>query len=210
MAARVTSAERATLDLDVATHAPADPSSVALLADALDGELERTHRVKVREVALDCIDTLPLTDDDLADLDARNGLFLGAHRFALEGAGEVVVVAGDLRVPCRVASPAGLLATKCHAARYRRRDEKIVSDVFDLERLIGGCPAVAMAQELAVWPNLARLVQDGLARTLIRDSTKHAGRMARAAGALARVTEERLAVAGETMCALLHEALKDA
>lgn len=209
--ARVASAQRATADLDSALAVDVGlPATVELLEAA--GVAKRVagspQRVAVAGAVIDCIDTLPVTDGELADYTDKDALFLGGHRFAHETAEGVTLVAGDIAMEVAVATPAGLVATKVHAARYRRRPEKLASDAFDLYQLATGCGPTAIAAGLARWPLLAGLVRDSVALTLVRDATRAARRLQAGDEAMAAVTDAAIETAGELLVSAIDEALR--
>lgn len=127
---------RATVDIDLVT-VDADPEAVEVLADAhhVDPESLIIDKVKV-----DLIATSALTDDDLDGLDDKDRLFVAGHRWAFEEADPSrLSVHGADPVAVKVATPAGLVATKSHAIGYPtsgRRATKSASDLLDLFRLV--------------------------------------------------------------------------
>lgn len=133
-------AHRATPDIDVVVGEH-DPEAIEVLA----GGHERVsdHTVLVAGVEVDVIPTGQATDDQLADLENDGDrLFTAGHRWAYETATIVRITtlgpdAPTVSVP--VASAAGLVAGKSHAAGYPRpgrRANKHGGDLFDLYRLV--------------------------------------------------------------------------
>lgn len=129
---------RATQDLDVVVD---DDVSTAVEVLAQGNELVRENTVVVAGIEIDVIPTESITEDDLVDLDDGPRLFVAGHRWALETAEPVQIIASGetviLEIP--VASPAGLVATKSHAvgyARSGRRATKHGGDLYDLFRLV--------------------------------------------------------------------------
>ncbi len=204
--ARVARAHRATSDIDtVFDIEPEAPETVEVLAAANVGSAAGAgapQRRIVRGVAVDCIDTYPLEDRDLADHPPRDALFIGAHRFACLTAQAVVLRAGDRRIQVLVAIPAGLVVSKLHAAQYRRDRAKHGGDLFDLYRLLTVCDNTAMATAFAAWPNLTQLAREGIADLFVDRATASAGRM-RAVTTAEPTRDEDLAAAAELMLELL-------
>jgi len=127
---------RATIDIDLVT-VDAEPEAVEVLADAHHAE---PHPLIIDEVKVDLIVTSAVTDDDLDGLEDKDRLFVTGHRWAFEGAEPSrLTVHGADPVAVKVATPAGLVATKSHAVGYpssRRRATKAASDLLDLLRLV--------------------------------------------------------------------------
>lgn len=184
---RVATADRATVDIDTVVDVEPDAiATIELLAvdnvglPAADGAPQR--RI-VEGVPVDFIDTYKISDLDLADLDDADALFVGSHRFACESTDRVMIVAGSRMVRVRVATPAALVATKLHAALYRRTPDKLGTDLFDLYRLLTACDITATVDQFAGRPRLLVLVRAGLARLFVDEVTRSAGRMAAAVAA---------------------------
>lgn len=177
VACRLTTAHRATQDVDVV----ADQS-----ADVLTGEdtaADRLVEAGVAERATDTtairlyiagtkVEIIETERIDVADAAAihpdRARLFVLAHRWALETATECTlsVVGADLAVTLPVATPAALVAMKLHSIEDRSEDRKRASDAWDLYRLLdahnskGGITATLSAGP----EGLGRLVGSALDR----------------------------------------------
>jgi hypothetical protein len=152
-------------------------------------------------IAVDCIDTYVIDDTDLDGLDAKNALFVGAHRFACITATPLALRAGERVVELRVAIPAALVATKLHAARYRPHGDKLGGDLLDLYQLLTRCDNVAMADALADWPRLTALVRAGVGEVFTTKATSSAARIT-AAGATTDVRPDDLLAAAELFVGL--------
>lgn len=131
-------AHRATQDLDIVAH-DTIPGAVEVLAR--DHPTRREHTVVVEGIEIDIIVTHPVTEHDLRGLDDGQRLFIAGHRWALDTAQPVRLAlvgdAAEISVP--VATPAGLVAAKSHAAghpRASRRATKHGGDLYDLFRLV--------------------------------------------------------------------------
>jgi nucleotidyltransferase AbiEii toxin of type IV toxin-antitoxin system len=154
-------AHRATADIDVVAHAELPTALEVLSGDA-----------RLRDVAFDVIETQPITDDELDGFDDGNKLFLAGHRWALDTAEPVRLVADDREAVVPVATPAGLVAAKSHAAgfgRPQRRATKHGADLYDLFRLLEVFDAQGSVREaLAAAPcGLGRLVAGVVQREVL-------------------------------------------
>lgn len=131
-------AHRATQDIDVVADGRA-PTAVEILARS--HEVARDGTVLVDGIEIDVIETQAVAERDLDGLADDAKLFLAGHRWALETAAPVRIttVGSALTVELPVATPAGLVAAKSHAAGYpraARRATKHGGDVYDIYRLI--------------------------------------------------------------------------
>ena len=132
-------AHRATRDIDLVANA-ADPTAVQVLAER--HTLAHENTVVVNGIEVDIIDTAAVTEAELEGLDNGSRLFVAGHRWALEAAEAVLVTTAQTGAPTieiPVASAAGLVAAKSHAAGYprsARRATKHGADLFDIYRLI--------------------------------------------------------------------------
>ena len=132
-------AHRATLDIDLVSG---DDHPTALEVLSRSNELGRANTVVVHGVEIDIIETVRVYEEDLGGLGDDAKLFVAGHRWALDTAQPVritTVGANPLTVDVAVATPAGLIAAKCHAAghpRAARRATKHGGDLYDIFRLV--------------------------------------------------------------------------
>lgn len=206
--ARVSKADRATTDIDSVFDVPiAGKETVEILAAAKVGEpagADAPQRRMVDGVPVDCIDTHPVNAQDLEGLTDAQALFVGSHRFACVTAEPTTLRLGDHAVESAVATPAGLIATKLHAAQHRRQPDKQAGDLFDLYQLLTNCDNVLMADALTTWPRLARLVRAGIAKLFITNATGSTGRVRTVSTTgIDAVTDSDLIAAGELFLGLL-------
>jgi hypothetical protein len=130
---------RATLDVDLVSD-DAAPTALEVLARVHDRPQNNT--VILDGIEVDIIETQAVADDDLEGLDDAARLFVAGHRWAFDTATAIRLTTNGLAAPpvrVRVATPAGLIATKSHAAGYpsvARRANKHGGDLYDLFRLI--------------------------------------------------------------------------
>jgi hypothetical protein len=158
-------AHRATQDVDVVAG---DDTPSALEVLPRGHQPTRQHTVVVDGIEVDIIETHAVTAEDLDGLDDNAKLFIAGHRWALDTARHVnVATTSDpmATVTVRVATPAGLIATKSHAVGYpnaARRTTKHGGDLYDLFRLVEAFDARGqMRAELTDAPNgLGTLVAD--------------------------------------------------
>jgi len=186
----VSTAHRATQDIDVVAHAEL-PTAVEVLGR--DHRRSREQTVVVDGIDIDVIETQPITDDDLDGFDDANRLFLAGHRWALDTAEPVRLVADGREVTVPVATPAGLVGAKSHAAgfgRPQRRATKHGADLYDLFRLLEVFDAQGdVGRALAAAPcGLGALVV-AVVRREVLDAPARAGREMAPSGG---VTIERL------------------
>jgi predicted nucleotidyltransferase len=127
---------RATVDIDLVTI-ESDPEAAEILAVA--HETGSRHLV-IDGIPVDLIPTLPIDDSDLEGLEDKDRLFLAAHRWTYETAqASRIATHGTDPLAIRVATPAGLVATKSHAIANPtplRRATKMASDLLDFFRLV--------------------------------------------------------------------------
>jgi hypothetical protein len=132
-------AHRATLDVDLVSD---DDTPTALEVLSRVHDRPRDNTVVLDGIEVDIIETQAVADDDLEGLDDAARLFVAGHRWAFDTATAIRLTANGLAAPpvrVRVATPAGLVATKSHAAGYpraARRATKHGGDLYDLFRLI--------------------------------------------------------------------------
>lgn len=178
-------AHRVTRDIDLVADA-AVPTAIEILA--MDAASVSGDSVVTSGVEIQVIETQAVTPEDLVGLSDDDRLFVGAHRWALETATGVHVTtrghAEATSVP--VASPAGLVATKSHAAgfaRSGRRATKHGGDLYDIFRLVEVFDAQGnLRDELAVAPSgLGRLVRDVVSTELLTNPGRALGQMRTAA-----------------------------
>ena len=159
---------RATRDVDLVADG-ATPAAIEILAHGHHRRGQNT--VVIDDVEVDIIETYPVTVDDVAGLDEDGALFVLGHRWALETAAPVhleAVGSGRSQIAVPVASPAGLIAAKSHAAGYPRAERRAVKhggDLYDIYRLIeafdpqGQVRAALASAPAGLGPLVARVVQ---------------------------------------------------
>ena len=177
-------AHRATLDIDLVTvYVDREPQALEILAAAHHSE---QHPLLVDNVKVDLIPTSPIVDGDLDGFSDKDILFLAGHRWAFEGAEPArLSTAGSPPLDIDVATPAGLVAAKSHAAGYPRsgrRATKHGSDLLDLFRLVDLYNIEgSLTQELRSGPTeLARIIADVAQREILINPAAAVNKMASA------------------------------
>lgn len=123
VAARLQKTHRATADLDAVVDDLVLPPAIEVISH-LPGarpDPDSPHRVLVEGIKIEIQGTAPLRPGDLAGLTDKQTLYVGAHRYALEHATPVTLVAadGDVRATVPVATAGALVAMKLHAIEDR-------------------------------------------------------------------------------------------
>ena len=136
VAVRLSTAHRVTVDIDTVTDDSVPTAAELLVATIADPTTSTQSRVDIDGVRVDLISTTPLQETDLVDFEPAEQLFLASHRWALESASPIELVAGNHHARLPVAKPGALLAMKAAALLNNRRGAKAASDLFDLLRLI--------------------------------------------------------------------------
>lgn len=138
VAARLSRVERVTADVDTVVHAPDDPPSAeVLIARGIVDERVSESSVIVKGIKVDLIDTFAIPGEFSRDVSTANDHFVAAHRFGFESATPLrLLVPGGPEVTVSVATPAGLVGMKLHAARWRHNRDKVAGDLFDIYRLL--------------------------------------------------------------------------
>lgn len=137
---RLAEAHRVTLDLDgVFDNITDTPTTEQLVLAGVATDDDAPQRVLVAGTKVDVIDTYELPADLEAFPDnAKDRLFVCAHRYAFDTAAPLLVSAEDQTTDVAVATVPAIVATKAHALRFatnQRRAMKRTSDLFDLYRL---------------------------------------------------------------------------
>ena len=163
--------QRATQDVDLVSEdsaeivaesgAAADNLVAANLATRDTGSA--LTRLLIGETKVEIIETMAVTPIEAAAVEPeRSRLFILAHRWALESAGDctIAVVDSDVHETVPIASAAALVAMKLHSIQDRSDDRKRASDAWDLFRLLeshnrSGAISAAFATSPATLGDLA-------------------------------------------------------
>lgn len=170
---RLAAVHRATQDVDTVTETTA-PTAVEVIATSIgQHDPSNPSRAVVDGITIDVIDTEPFRPEDLNGVDPADQLFVVSHRWALDTATELELVAGSDVASIRVATPSALVAMKSGALLGGRRREprKRASDLYDLYRLVleydrtGGITNALQAAPF----DLGQLVGDALAARVVEE-----------------------------------------
>jgi len=135
---RLVAVHRATQDIDTVTETTV-PTAVEVITSSI-GHVDPTNpnRAIVDGIRVDVIDTETFVGDDLHGIAATDRLFVVSHRWALDSATRIELVAGDAAASIRVATPAALVAMKAGAVfgGRSRQPRKRASDLYDIYRLV--------------------------------------------------------------------------
>lgn len=141
--ARLGHAHRATADLDAVVDDLSRPPAIEVISRLPTAEPDPSspHRIVVEGIKVEIQGTEPFGPADLEGLTEKQTLYVGAHRYALESATAVTLMAGDahVRATVPVATPGALVAMKLHAIQDRRPSsgvDKRAGDAWDIYRLL--------------------------------------------------------------------------
>ncbi len=181
VSARLGQAHRATADIDAVVDDLTPPPAIEALLDVPGAHADPTgaHRVLIDGIKVEIQGTEPFAAADIEGLTDQQILYIGAHRYALESATGVTLVAevDRVRATLPVATPGALVAMKLHAIEDRRSGgglDKRAGDAWDLYRILLDLDrAGAVRAELAALPDpLRRVVADTAARILVERATR--------------------------------------
>lgn len=140
-----------------------------LVAEAGAERTDRAHRITIRGVKVEVIETESLPDS-LEDIAEGQRLFVLAHRWGLLTATPMTIQLEGTETAAtgRVATRSSLVAMKLHAAIDRADEAKRASDVYDIYRLLQfgaadacagrcGCPAAHRSGSALRGPFVAAL-----------------------------------------------------
>ena len=143
VSARLEQTHRSTADLDAVVDDLTVPPAIEVISmlPTARPDPESPHRIFVEGIKVEIQGTEPLLPGDLTGLTEKQTLYVGAHRYALESATAVTLVAGDadVRATVPVATPGALVCMKLHAIQDRspaRGMDKRASDAWDIYRLL--------------------------------------------------------------------------
>jgi hypothetical protein len=201
VSARVGQTHRATADIDAVVDDLTPPPAIETLLDVPGARADPTgaHRVLIDGIKIEIQATDQFT---LADLDRPTDeqiLYVGAHRYALESATAMTLVAQaeHVRATVRVATPGALFAMKLHAIEGRRPGgglDKRAGDAWDLYRLLLDLDrTAAVRHELAEIPTpLRNVVAEAAARILVERAARTVSWLKAGDEGMAVVTAEEL------------------
>lgn len=203
VSARLGQAHRATADIDAVVDDLTPPPAIETLLDVPGARADPTgaHRVLIDGIKIEIQTTDPFTPADLDGLTNEQILYVGAHRYALESATAMTLVAQaeQVRATIPVATPGALFAMKLHAIEDRRPSgglDKRAGDAWDLYRILLDLDrTAAVRDELAAVPTpLRNVVAKAAERILVERAIRTVGWLKAGDERMAVVTAEELQV----------------
>lgn len=213
VSARLGQAHRATADIDTVVDDVTPPPAVETLLDLPSAHADPTgpHRVLIDGVKVEVQGTEPIEPGDLEGLTDKQILYVGAHRYALESATPVTLIAdsGDVRATVPIATPGALLAMKLHAIEDRRPSgglDKRAGDAWDMYRILLDLDrSAAVRNELIALPQpQRRVVADASARILVERVGRTVSWLKAGDERMSRIAAEELQALGEPLVAALE------
>lgn len=206
VSARLQQTHRATADIDTVVDDMTPPPAIETLL-ALPGahpDPTGAHRVLVDGIKVEVQGTEPFNDADLDGLTDKQILYVAAHRYALDSATTVTLVAqdADVRAAVRVATPGALFAMKLHAIEDRRPAggmDKRAGDAWDIYRILLDLDRTgAVSDELsALSPSLRRVVAEAADRVLVTKAARTASWLKAGDDRMAVITADELNAIGQ-------------
>jgi len=143
VSARLGQAHRATADIDTVVDDLTPPPAIDALLELPEAKADPSgpHRVLIDGIKVEVQATEPIQPGDLRGLTDKQILYVGAHRYALDSASTVTLIAeaDDARAVVPVASAAAIVAMKLHAIEDRRPSgglDKRAGDAWDIYRIL--------------------------------------------------------------------------
>lgn len=143
VSARLGQAHRATADIDAVVDDATPPPAVETLLELPHAEADPSgpHRVLINGIKVEIQGTEPFEPTDLDGLTDKQILYVGSHRYALESATEITLVAedGGAQATIPIATPGAIVAMKLHAIEDRRPSggmDKRAGDAWDIYRIL--------------------------------------------------------------------------
>lgn len=206
VSARLGQAHRATADLDTVVDDLTPPPAIEALLDVPGAHADPSgaHRVLIDGIKVEVQGTEPFSPADLDGLTDKQMLYVGAHRYALESATPVTLVAQleQARATVPVATPGALFAMKLHAIEDRRAVgglDKRAGDAWDMYRILLDLDRSGeVRDELSALPApLRRVVADTAWRILVERPTRTVSWLKAGDERMAAITAEELHALGQ-------------
>lgn len=218
VSARLGQAHRATADIDAVVDDATPPPAVETLLELPQAEADPSgpHRVLIDGIKVEIQGTEPFEPSDLDGLTDKQILYVGSHRYALDSATTVRLIAedGGAQATVPIATPGAIVAMKLHAIEDRRPSggmDKRAGDAWDIYRILLDLDRDGtVRQELAAlpWP-LRQVVVAAGARILIDRATRTISWLKSGDERMAGVSVEDLRSLAEPALAALDEARDD-
>lgn len=218
VSARLGQAHRATADIDAVVDDATPPPAVETLLELPQAVADPSgpHRVLIDGIKVEIQGTEPFEPSDLDGLTDKQILYIGSHRYALDTATAVTLVAedGGAQATVPVATPGAIVAMKLHAIEDRRPSggmDKRAGDAWDIYRILLDLDRdEAVRRELAALPRpLRQVVAASGTRLLVDRAIRTVSWLKAGDERMARVTVDDLRSLAETALAALDEARDD-
>jgi hypothetical protein len=206
VSARLQQTHRSTADIDTVVDDMTPPPAIETLL-ALPGahpDPTGAHRVLVDGIKVEVQGTESFADADLDGLTDKQLLYVAAHRYALDSATLVTLVAqdADVRATVRVATPGALFAMKLHAIEDRRPAggmDKRAGDAWDIYRILLDLDRTGAVREelVALSPPLRRVVADAADRILVTKAARTVSWLKAGDDRMAVITADELMALGQ-------------
>jgi len=206
VSARLGQAHRATADIDTVVDDLTPPPAIEALLDVPGAHADPSgaHRVLIDGIKVEVQGTEPFAPADLDGLTDKQILYVGAHRYALESATAVRLVAQaeHVRATVPVATPGALFSMKLHAIEDRRAVgglDKRAGDAWDMYRILLDLDrAGEVRDELSALPAPLREVVAGTAeRIFIERAVRTVSWLKAGDERMAAITAEELQALGQ-------------
>ncbi len=213
VSARLGQAHRATADIDTVVDDLTPPPAIEALLGVPGAHSDPTgaHRVLFDGIKVEVQGTEPFTPADLDGLTDKQILYVGAHRYALESATAVTLVAQAYQAQASVplATPGALVAMKLHAIEDRRAGgglDKRSGDAWDMYRILLDLDhAGGVRDELSALPApLRQVVADTAERILVERAARTISWLKAGDERMATITAEELQALGRPVVASLR------
>ena len=213
VSARLQQTHRATADIDTVVDDMAPPPAIETLLGLPGAHPDPTgaHRVLVDGIKVEVQGTEPFAEADLEGLNDKQILYVAAHRYALDSATPVTLVAqdADVRATVRVATPGALFAMKLHAIEDRRPTggmDKRAGDAWDIYRILLDLDRTGTVRDelVALPPSLRRVVADAADRILVTKAARTVSWLKAGDDRMAVITTDELEALGQPVTDLLR------
>ena len=215
VSARLGQAHRATADIDTVVDDLTPPPAIEALLDIPGAHADPTgaHRVLIDGIKVELQGTEPFTPVDLDGLTDKQVLYVGAHRYALESATAVTLVAqtDQARATVPVATPGALFAMKLHAIEDRRSGggiDKRAGDAWDMYRILLDLDRAGEVRgELSAFPSpLRHAVAETTERICVERAARTISWLKAGDERMAAITAGELQALGQPVVDRLQEA----
>jgi hypothetical protein len=215
VSARLGQAHRATADIDTVVDDLTPPPAIEALLEVPGAHADPTgaHRVLIDGIKVEVQGTEPFTPTDLVGLTDKQILYVGAHRYALESATAVTLVAQaeQARATVPLATPGALFAMKLHAIEDRRAGgglDKRAGDAWDMYRILLDLDRSSeVRDELSALPDpLREVITDSVERIFVERAARTISWLKAGDERMAVITAEELQALGQPVLTAVRRA----